>query len=128
VRLADTALRARETAVTAGHGAAQAGLVGLCRLRGIVEEQGAVVVAAEQEEAVGAATRLPVFLQTLLATEELTIPAPKVDDDREALRAKHHLSTRFVLAVRFFHLLLLFGAKADTDFSEADKDGGAARQ
>lgn len=65
-----------------------------------------VVVVVEQAAA-DVATRLPVsILQTLLATEELTIPGPKVDDDQEhrgvhgvlvlhvRMRARHHLSTR----------------------------------
>lgn len=74
------------------------------------------MAAAEQEEAGGAATRLPVFLQTLLATEELTIPGPKVDDDREVLlRGKHLLSDRFVPAVRFTPPLLYSYLSADTD-------------
>ncbi|KAJ9164929.1 hypothetical protein NKR19_g933 [Coniochaeta hoffmannii] len=90
---------AGETHVADGHGAAPGDLVDLCRPRGVGEEEGQIVAAAEQEEAGGAATRLPVFLQTLLATEELTIPGPKVDDDREVLlRGKHLLSDRFVPA------------------------------
>ena len=102
-----TATHAGETHVAAGHGAAPGDLVDLYRPHGVGEEEWPALAAAEQEEAGGAATRLPVFLQTLLAIEELTIPGPKVDDDREVpLRAKHHLSNRFVLAVRFAPLPL----------------------
>lgn len=89
------------------------------------------MVAAEQEEAAGGATRLPVFLQTLLATEELTIPGPKVEDDnREALRARHCLGKRFVPSSPFLLTCLLSGRnhKRRLTGSEADKDGGAARK
>lgn len=72
-----------------------------------------------EQAAADVATRLPVsILQTLLATEELTIPGPKVDDDQEhrgvhhgvlyvRMPARHHLSTRFVLSSSLFPTLFI---------------------
>lgn len=104
MRLADTAVHAGETSPAAvAHGVVPADLAGPLRLHGVGEEvEEGVAGTAVEQAAAGAATRLPVsILQTLLATEELTIPGPKVDEDRE-VRAKHNrLITRFVPAVRF---------------------------
>lgn len=102
----DLALPAGEKFVAAALGAlgvVPADSVGPHRLRGVgeEEEEGAAIGVAVEQAAADAATRLPVsILQTLLATEELTIPGPKVDDRREARAKHHHLITRFVLAVR----------------------------
>lgn len=99
-RRAATALLGGETHIGAARAVAPVDSVGPRHLQDVGAGAGGAVVV--NEAAADAATRLPdPILQTLLGTEELTIPGPKVDEAPRAAGSRHRQVIGFVPVVRY---------------------------